>query len=141
MTLIQPLKNPQTLRWLLLLAFILLLLSVPALADTNNNTGGSTANPLSGITIAGSDNKNLSGIFGFFIKIIVTALPFVLMIYVFGEAILGIFSALRQALRDGNIGSFFFILLLILIGIGVALWLGFYMFELAGKFNSFWPSK
>ena len=116
MTLIQPLKNPQTLRWLLFAAFILLLLSLPALAQQSQ--GGGTSNPLS-----------------------VVAAPFVIMIFVFGDAILSIFTALRQALRDGNIGYFFFILLLILIGIGVALWVGYYMFELVGKFDSYWPSK
>lgn len=139
MTLIQPLKNPQTLRWLLFAAFILLLLSLPALAQQSQ--GGGTSNPLSGISIAGGDNKNLSSMFGFFIKLIVVASPFVLMIYIFGEAILSVFAALRQALRDGNIGTFFFILLLILIGVGLALWLGFYMFELAGKFDSYWPKS
>ena len=100
-----------------------------------------TSNPLSGINIAGGDNKNLNSMFGFFIKLIVVAAPFVIMIFVFGDAILSIFTALRQALRDGNIGYFFFILLLILIGIGVALWVGYYMFELVGKFDSYWPSK
>ena len=64
MTLIQPLKNPQTLRWLLFAAFILLLLSLPALAQQSQ--GGGTSNPLSGINIAGGDNKNLNSMFGFF---------------------------------------------------------------------------
>ena len=75
MTLIQPLKNPQTLRWLLFAAFILLLLSLPALAQQSQ--GGGTSNPLSGINIAGGDNKNLNSMFGFFIKLIVVAAPFV----------------------------------------------------------------
>lgn len=89
MTLIQPLKNPQTLRWLLFAAFILLLLSLPALAQQSQ--GGGTSNPLSGINIAGGDNKNLNSMFGFFIKLIVVAAPFVIMIFVFGDAILSIF--------------------------------------------------
>ena len=96
MTLIQPLKNPQTLRWLLFAAFILLLLSLPALAQQSQ--GGGTSNPLSGINIAGGDNKNLNSMFGFFIKLIVVAAPFVIMIFVFGDAILSIFTALRQAI-------------------------------------------
>ena len=140
MTLIHPLKNPQMLRWLLLAAFIVLLLSMPALAQTAPG-GGSTSNPLSGISIAGGDNKNLSSMFGFFIKLIVVASPFVLMIYIFGEAILSVFAALRQALPHGKIRTCFFIPPLILIGVGLALWLGFYMFELAGKFDSYWPKS
>lgn len=143
MTLVKFLKDPQTLRWLLFIAFILLLVSMPVLAQTAPNNGGTGggSNPLSGISIAGGDNKDLSSMFGFFIKIIVTAAPFVIMILVFSEAVLGVFAGLRQALRDGNIGGFFILLLLILIGIGVALWLGFYMFELVSKFDSYWPKK
>ena len=143
MTLVKSLKDPQTLRCLLFIAFILLLSSMPVLAQPVSNSGGTGggSNPLSGISIAGGDNKDLSSMFGFFIKIIVTAAPFVIMILVFSEAILGVFSGLRQALRDGNIGGFFFILLLILIGIGVAVWLGYLMFELVSKFDSYWPKK
>ena len=131
MTLIRPLKNPQMLRWLLLTACILLFLSMPALAQT----AGGTANPLSGISIGSGDNKNLSSMFGFFIKLIIVS------IYTFSDAILSIFSGLRQAIRDGNIGAFFFNLMIILIGVGLSLFLGFYMFELVGKFDSYWPKS
>lgn len=79
--------------------------------------------------------------FGFFIKLVITALPFVAVIAVFSEAIFGVFGSLRQALRDGNLGGFFLYLLLVLIGVGLALWLGYYMFELVGKFESFWPKS
>ena len=131
MTLIRPLKNPQMLRWLLLTACILLFLSMPALAQT----AGGTANPLSGISIGSGDNKNLSSMFGFFIKLIIVS------IHTFSDAILSIFSGLRQAIRDGNIGAFFFNLMIILIGVGLSLFLGFYMFELVGKFDSYWPKS
>lgn len=137
MTLIRPLKNPQMLRWLLLTACILLFLSMPALAQT----AGGTANPLSGISIGSGDNKNLSSMFGFFIKLIIVSIPFVIMIYTFSDAILSIFSGLRQAIRDGNIGAFFFNLMIILIGVGLSLFLGFYMFDLVGKFDSYWPKS
>ena len=110
---------------------------MPALAQT----AGGTANPLSGISIGSGDNKNLSSMFGFFIKLIIVSIPFVIMIYTFSDAILSIFSGLRQAIRDGNIGAFFFNLMIILIGVGLSLFLGFYMFELVGKFDSYWPKS
>ena len=31
--------------------------------------------------------------------------------------------------------------MIILIGVGLSLFLGFYMFELVGKFDSYWPKS
>jgi len=54
MTLVKSLKDPQTLRCLLFIAFILLLISMPVLAQPVSNSGGTGggSNPLSGISIA-----------------------------------------------------------------------------------------
>lgn len=123
-------------QWLFFALFVLAMLMMPALAD--NAQGG---NPLSGINIAGNDKKDLNSMFGFFIKLIIVSIPFVILIYAFSGAILSVFSSLAQARRDGDIGAFFFNLLIVLIGVGITIFLGYYMFELLGKFDSFWPKS
>lgn len=124
-------------QWLFFALFIVVMLSLPALAQQQG--GGS--NPLSGINIAGGDKKDLNSMFGFFIKLIIVSIPFVILIYAFSGAILSVFSSLAQARRDGDIGAFFFNLLIVLIGVGITIFLGYYMFELLGKFDSFWPKS
>lgn len=123
-------------QWLFFALFVAVMLMMPALAD--NPQGG---NPLSGINIAGNDKKDLNSMFGFFIKLIIVSIPFVILIFAFSDAILSIFSSLAQARRDGNVGTFFFNLLIVLIGVGITIFLGYYMFELLGKFDAYWPKS
>lgn len=123
-------------QWLFFALFVVVMLMMPALAD--NPQGG---NPLNGINIAGGDKKDLNSIFGFFIKLIIVAVVFVILIYAFSGAILAIFSSLAQARRDGDIGAFFFNLMIVLIGVGVTIFLGYYMFEFLGKFDAYWPKS
>ena len=125
-------KTPLHARWLLLAILLLLMLSVPVLAAPGN--------PLAGITVSGSENKDLGKMIGFFIKLFITAIPFVVIIMNFSEAILSVFAALRDAIRNNAYGTFFFILMFIFIGVGVTVFLGYLMFELLGKFDSFWSS-
>lgn len=123
-------------QWLFFALFVTVMLMMPALAD---NAQGS--NPLNGINIAGNDKKDLNSMFGFFIKLIIVATPFVILIFAFSDAILSVFSSLAQARRDGNVGTFFFNLLIVLIGVGITIFLGYYMFELLGKFDAYWPKS
>ena len=64
-----------------------------------------------------------------------------ILIFAFSDAILSVFSSLAQARRDGNVGTFFFNLLIVLIGVGITIFLGYYMFELLGKFDAYWPKS
>lgn len=141
MTSIKTLCSGMTARhwqWLFFALFVVAILMMPALADNNAQGGG---NPLSGISIAGSDKKDLNSMFGFFIKLIIVSIPFVILIYAFSGAILSVFASLAQARRDGDIGAFFFNLLIVLIGVGITIFLGYYMFELLGKFDAYWPKS
>lgn len=63
-------------QWLFFALFVTVMLMMPALAD--NPQGG---NPLNGINIAGNDKKDLNSMFGFFIKLIIVSIPFVILIF------------------------------------------------------------
>lgn len=128
------LGNLSGMQILLLLAFATLIFAMPALAQENPLTGIS-------ITPGSSDNKDLSGMFKFFIKLIIVAIPFVILVYAFSASILAVFGSLNDARRDGDLGKFFFNLLLIFIGIGVGIFVGWLLFELIGKFEGFWTTS
>lgn len=131
---IQPFGGILSNRQFWMFAFLaLIIFAMPAFAQEN---------PLSSINIVpgSSDNKDVGGMFKFFIKLIIVAIPFVILVYGFSASILAVFSALNDARRDGDLGKFFFNLLLIFIGIGVSIFVGYILFELIGKFEGFWTA-
>lgn len=99
------------------------------------------ANPLDGVSIMPSgDNKNISAMMKFFITLFILAFGFFVLFMAFGEAIMGVFIGLREARKSGNWGDFFINLIVILIGVGVTIFLGYWLFVLIEKFPDLWKT-
>lgn len=118
--------------WLLFFLAVGLFLLVPEVL-------AQAANPLADIKIApDGNNKDISSQFKFFIKLALIAVVFVGIIFAFGDALASVFTALREARRDGEWGKFVGQLMMILIGIAIVILIGSVMFEILSKFDDAW---
>ncbi|SUO96666.1 hypothetical protein [Suttonella ornithocola] len=101
--------------------------------------GQAVSNPLANVSLTGAaGNTDLKSSMGFWIKLLIVALTFVILFFAFSKSILGIFSSLQDARRDNAWGDFFINLLMVFIGLGVAIFLGYLEFELIDKYSEYW---
>lgn len=120
-------------KWLFLALLILCLCSLIPDAMAADN-------PLENIKIVPgqTDSNDLGAIIKFFVKLIITALPFIIIIVNLLDSIGAVFGVIKDARRDQEWGKMFGHIMVILLGIGFAIFIGYIVFILLSKFDSYW---